>query len=406
MTSFSQLKLEGWRQFSKVEIDFDRQITILTGQNGCGKTTLLNILNRHFGWNLNFVSTPYIGKKKANRLWSDIFNPHKKNVNQELENENNVTNEIGSITYVDGKTCGIFTNLIVSSQYQLDYRDMQNVVGMHIPSHRPVATYNSIQNIPTDAKNATQEYQQFQQLLAQFYGGQRSENPGKIQKQSLISFAVFGEGNSAVTPNPDIRSMFEGFQDVLRKVMPTSLGFQRIEIRMPEVVLVTDTGDFSLDAMSGGINAIFSIAWQIYMFGYDKDNFVITIDEPENHLHPIMQRSLLPNLAAAFPRAKIIAATHSPFVVSSFPDANIYALFKNEDGVISKRLEEIDISGTPNEVLRDILDVDSNLPIWVEKIISDVIADVSTLPDAEKARNIMSKLKQLGIADAILEYRS
>src|SRR5665811_45544 len=54
--------------------------------------------------------------------------------------------------------------------------------------------------------------------------------------------------------------------------------------------------------------------------------------------------------------------------------------------------------------LREILDVDSNLPVWVEDIIAKVIEEADQLAPAEKAKLIMKQLDQLGIADAIAEY--
>ncbi|WP_051899938.1 AAA family ATPase [Neorhizobium galegae] len=351
---------------------------------------------------MNFISTPLSSKRSARRIWSDLY---RQEDSADVDETVNNQVRIGEIGYSNDTVCSLTTNTEVAAQYEIQFQGMQTVVGLHIPSHRPVASYTSVPHIPTDPRTATQEYQQFQQLLIQFYGGHRSDNPGKIQKQSLISFAVFGEGNSSVTPNLPIMHHYQKFQEVLRNVLPQSLGFKYIEIRMPEVVLVTDSGDFTLDAMSGGINAIFSIAWQIHMFAQDQLDFIVTIDEPETHLHPSMQRTLLPSLAKAFPQAKFIISTHSPFIVSSFPDANVYALVRNDRARVESILLDLrDLSGTPNEVLREILDVGSNLPVWVEEAVGKVIDDTANLPPEEKARAIMTQLERLGIANAIAEY--
>lgn len=402
MTRFKRLTINRWRQFSHVDIDLTSQVTILTGQNGCGKTTLLTLLGRHFGWNLQFVSTPYIGKRTAQRLWSDLYDYTLRDIEDREQN----ANKIGVIQYDNDLSCDLFVETITGAQYHPDYRNMQSVDGLHIPSHRPITSYNNVQNISTEPITSTQQYQQYQQLLVQAYGGARAENPGKIQKQSLISLALLGEGNSHVTPNAEMRRVFKGFQSVLKAVLPDSLGFQRLEIRMPEVVLVTDTGTFAIDAMSGGISAIFSMAWQIYMFGHDKAQFSITIDEPENHLHPSMQRTFLPKLAKAFPNCSIITASHSPFIVSSFAKANVVALLQDDERKItSQKLDLQDISGTPNEVLREILDVRSNLPVWVEERIEKVIARAKKKDESARAAYVMSHLEKLGIADAIVEYK-
>lgn len=402
MPNFSRIKVSGWRQFDAVDIDLSKQVTILTGQNGCGKTTILNLLSRHFGWNINFVSTPYVSKRTAKRIWSDLYNSN----NSDVDQFDNNTVSIGSIEYDNDVVSDLRTKSITGAQYNPEYANMCAVDGIHIPSHRPIATYTNVESIPTEPVTSAQHYQQYQALIAQYHNAGKSSNPGLVQKRSLISLALFGEGNSNVTPNPDMKKLYIDFQRVLRSMLPESIGFERIEIRMPEVVLVTKSGTFSLDAMSGGVNAIFSIAWQIYMFGYDKDSFVLTIDEPENHLHPNMQRTFIPKLATAFPNCRIIAATHSPLIVSSYAAANVVALMRNgTQRIISEQLDLKDISGTPNEVLREILDVRSNLPVWVESEIERLIRRSDSKPQEKRAKYIMDRLKKLGIADAIVEYK-
>jgi predicted ATP-binding protein involved in virulence len=73
MDQFKNLSLKGWRQFDAIDMNFEGQTTVLSGGNGCGKTTILNVLSRHFGWNMNFTATPFMGKKKRKKIYSDLF---------------------------------------------------------------------------------------------------------------------------------------------------------------------------------------------------------------------------------------------------------------------------------------------------------------------------------------------
>ncbi|MFX6036352.1 AAA family ATPase, partial [Acinetobacter baumannii] len=75
-------------------------------------------------------------------------------------------------------------------------------------------------------------------------------------------------------------------KDILKQILPADLGFKDLSVRIPDLVLETEKGDFLLDASSGGIMSIIDLAWQIFLYSHDKDEFVVTIDEPENHLHP------------------------------------------------------------------------------------------------------------------------
>lgn len=417
MSRFARLTLNDWRQFRSVDIDLTAQTTILTGANGCGKTSILTVLSKHFGWNLNFVSTPYLNKRTNKRLFREVFkmrrNPPKSVVTKIPEDmdddvpEEQGAHEVGSIIYEDGSACKLTSPAsgISSAQYQLQYGNMKSIVGMYIPSHRPATIYNAVSQIPADPKDNQQQYQEYQQLLLQTFGGANVRNPGGVMKQSLISLALFGYGNVAVAENSEYKMLFEEFQQILRQILPPRIGFQRLEIRMPDVVLITDSGQFSLDAMSGGINALFTIAWQIQMYGAGKPSCTVLIDEPENHLHPSMQRSLLPSLAKAFPRYNFVVATHSPFIVTSDPDANVFSLTHDEQRrILSSHLDSTDLAASPEKVLREVLEVPSTMPIWVETRLRDALmAFDGQVSDKAAVEALFSQLKTLGLNDALAD---
>jgi predicted ATPase len=51
---------------------------------------------------------------------------------------------------------------------------------------------------------------------------------------------------------------------------------------------------------------------------------IVLIDEPESHLHIALQREVMPYLAKRFHNVQFIIATHSPFVITSLPDATLF----------------------------------------------------------------------------------
>ena len=53
---------------------------------------------------------------------------------------------------------------------------------------------------------------------------------------------------------------------------------------------------------------------------------IVLIDEIELHLHPAWQRSIIPTLEATFPNIQFIATTHSPQVLSSLKQENVFVL--------------------------------------------------------------------------------
>ena len=219
-------------------------------------------------------------------------------------------------------------------------------------------------------------------------------------KEALISLATLGYGNQVVARNEDAVSTFEGFEKVLSRVLPGNLGFRKILIRMPEVVLDTSSGEFSFDAVSGGVSAIIDMSWQLHMASIVYPRFLVVIDEPENHLHPTLQKTLLPDFIEAFPSAQFIIATHNPFMVGSVSDSDVYVLDYNEEDpprVISTKLDLINKAASSNEILREVLGLRHTKPVWVEQRIDALIekygAHVLSDIDLRALRDDMKELK-------------
>lgn len=69
---------------------------------------------------------------------------------------------------------------------------------------------------------------------------------------------------------------------------------------------------------------------------------IVLIDEIDLHLHPTWQRELLSYLSERFPNTQFIATAHSPLVVQAAEDANIVLLRREGDHVvIENRAEQV-----------------------------------------------------------------
>ncbi|HIC8799980.1 AAA family ATPase [Aeromonas veronii] len=371
---FKKVEINHWRQFENIEMEFDDRVTIITGSNGAGKTTILSILGKNFGWNTRLLSTPTKDKESGlmrflTGKWDSLF--------PEREKHDSWV-EIGQIQYSNLKFSKVRIPKEAGSTYDFDFSEQQSVQGMHIPSHRPVFSYKEVQSIPTKPKNKEDYFNEYNANVVDKFTNTgewlKNISPNYLLKESLIGLATFGYGNSHVIANKEYAELFEGFQKILNVMLPVSLGFKHLEIRIPEVVLVTNSGDFSIDAASGGVASIIGMAWQIYMFSHGKDSYVITIDEPENHLHPSMQRELIPNLSKAFPNAQFVIATHSPFIIGSSKKSQVYALaYNDENRVFSRKLDMIDKSAGAAKVLREVLGVPVTVPVWVEDELTSIV---------------------------------
>jgi len=416
---FDHLKIVNWRQFKSVDIKFHPRMTIITGTNGAGKTTLMRLLAQHFGWQNSLLATPMKKKGKGFRYsitqkmlgrflspsdyWRDAGMPMGKKIG------------IGFIGYSDDTKTPLMVTENHQSSYGIEIPEMNLVYGLNIASHRPQQNYLPIDNIPVTALNAAEAYHAYStELTSRYNGDWTGSSPIKRMKEALIAMAMFGQGNEHIEGNYILEQSFRQFTSILRNILPPSIGFHEISIRIPDVVLVTRTGEFMIDSASGGLMSLIDLAWQIFLYSQDKKQFTVLLDEPENHLHPSMQRTLLIRLMAAFPGAQFIVATHSPFIVSSVKNSTVHVLrhvaddninfekfgFPSMSKVSSVKLDLDTRAATANEILRDVLGVPVTLPVWAEAEITAIASkfQIEQL-DATLLNKLRSELLNAGLGE-------
>ncbi len=392
---FRTLRINDWKQFQNIDIVFHERLTILTGANGSGKTTLLHLLAKHFGWEFSELATP--AKDEDNGTFNYIANLYRWT---KKEDDNNI---IGRIGYSDNSFADLIVPKANSVMYYIDIRNRKSFTGLNILSHRSVFKYQNIPSVSTQKRSRQEAYSIIQQdvmnEILSTGGTYREKSVNYHIKATLLSWAIGGEGNSFIEPDKELINWFRGFENVLRILMPKTIGFEKISIRNYEVVLVTKSGDFLLDAVSGGIAALIDLGWQIYNLANSSDEIVVLIDEVENHLHATMQRSVLPDLLAAFPNVQFIISTHSPLVVSSVKDSNVYAFrYNDENRVFSERLDLIHKARTATDILNEVLGVPFTMPIWAENALIDIVARYKTIELTSDSVDAMrNELQKLGL---------
>lgn len=392
---FKNLEINSWQQFERIDIDFSNKLTVLTGANGSGKTTILNILSKHSGWTMNSFATPKqdIGTKVIKyitRWWKGT-------------NKSNETT-IGKILYQNNTQANIVIPNQNNAQYQVSLQGQQTLKCFFIPSHRSIFKYQKVASIPTQKKTKQTAFSEvFNSTRQRFQvGAYNTDNNSFLMKSTLIGWAIQGYGNQAMAEDQELINNYEGFKTVLKRVLPKTLGFENFEIRDMEIVFICNNGEdeFLLETASGGISALIDIAWQIYMYAtVENREFTVIIDEVENHLHPTMQRNILPSLLNAFPNAKFIVSTHSPLIVGSVKESTTYALKYNDNNKIeSYKLDFQEQIKTASEILDEVLGVSFTMPIWVEEQLLFIVDKYTQKTmSQEDFSNLRIELKELGL---------
>lgn len=396
----SRVRLEGWNQFGRVDIEPDENLTILTGQNGSGKTTVLRLLSRHLGWGFDFMRTPL-------DEGDDFEFGFRVSLLQSMLGDGG--RDIGFFEFEDGQKITIqIPEDKDEPTFRHNFGKRADFQGVFIPSTRPEFDYSPVSNVPIESTDPGGMLREIEKKLKNLSQNKNlRDGVGSPIKEQLLGLGYRGDAGEIREPDSLARELFLGFEERLEEVLPDDLGFRSLEVRQSsEVVLETGSGDFSLEAVSGGISALITITWIVYLQEWVAEGeYYVLIDEPENHLHPEIQKSIMPSLVESFDNARFIVATHSPLVVGSVRDSTTFALAFDETGKVQS--EELDFEtqlGSANEVLEDVLGLDSTHPYWSDEVVLRLLDEhLGEELSAEDLRDLNESLEELGLSHRIDE---
>ena len=370
-----------------------------------------------------FLATPVNDKKTGASGFSlgtifARFNPFTKNGEKKEEKKKlNVQHDIGTIAYDSGSVAKLSIFDESALKYEVNLSDAEKIIGFKIASHRALPRYQEVQSLPVSGIKPKEAFEYFYtsqkhyQRGDQYYREGRTVcNPIAPMKETLIGFAAFGADNAHLKAVPELVGLYDKFEKLLSDLLPEEIGFQRLEVRSPEIVVVSRTGEFPIDSASGGLMSLIQTAWQIFLYTKAHgETAVVLIDEPENHLHPSLQRDFLGNLVMAFPNVQFIVATHSPFVITSVKESKVYALrysiFKEEtnesrSAVTAEEIDFVSKARTADKILDDVLGVSVTIPIWAER---DLIQIANNFERAalskESIDNLRAELRSAGLSE-------
>lgn len=123
--------------------------------------------------------------------------------------------------------------------------------------------------------------------------------------------------------------------------------------------------------------------------------FLLLLDEIDVHLHPAWQRRILPAVQRTFRNAQIIATTHSPFVVASADDAHTIVLTTDGRHATVEKTEKSQVGVSVQTVLRSLFDVKSEFDVETEKQLDEFRAAIRRVQQGEEeARANLEELTQ------------
>lgn len=357
----NQLTLKNYRRFADLnisfELDSDNKTTVFIGNNGAGKTAILDALVLNLSWLIARINREK-GKGKSIDdtdilngtssatvyLWLSynkcpftltVAGTRKGHSKQKIESQ---------LTEVS-KLADIFRQQLTDNSENaplplIVYYPVNRVV-VDIPLK--IRTRHNFEQID-GYDNALQQGVDFRRFFEWFRDREDAENEFKVAATDHIKELFLQQNlsleilHSASTPDKQLESVRRAIQTF----MPD---FDNLHVeRKPRLRMVVNKNGKKLDVaqLSQGEKSLMSlvgdIARRLAMMNPALENplegeGIVLIDEIDMHLHPTWQRSVIGNLNKTFPNCQFILTTHSPIVISEMPNLLVYAL---DNGEITK----------------------------------------------------------------------
>ena len=361
-------------------------LIVLAGVNGSGKTTILEAIKHFF----NNANVNYSNLEKSNVNLAIFFEDFEKNNIEEAEkSSDNFKHALWDF----------FSSLQSYDYYRKnnnDYYKNQIAKRFDIP---PKIIY-----VP--AENKFEEIQTYSTTLSKEYEFINTINSNVIRDiPSYIAtrrnyLATIEEDLTMKEVTNKVVNEINGIFDILELDVKLK-GFSKDEKTMP--IFENSAGEeFDINDLSSGEKQLFLRTLSIKML--EPKNSIILIDEPELSLHPKWQQRIIEVYKKIGENNQIIVATHSPHILGSVSNENIFILYRNENGKIeAKTGDELYSSyGQPvDRVLKDIMGLKSVRTPKIDRDIQELrkLVDENKYETDEFKKKYNNLLEILGNTD-------
>lgn len=394
-----RLHLHNFRCFEELTVDFDKQLTVIIGDNGAGKTAILDAIAIGFGRYL--TKLPGIVGRTTKEIDLSIGVGEKRAPLLMLAWE--ATDREGHA-------------IVWSSLRRRDAAVSGKMVRELLPEHQVELAqrgHKAIDEYTLNLVQAQAEQRAFFLPVIAYYGTNRVIHEEVQRRRGFKkNFSRFDALSGALEPDSRFRSAFEWFnamEDIERReretrrdfdfkhpeletvrtaivrMLPKGFSHPRTEIRPLRFVIdhLTPNGiihTLRISQLSDGYRVILGLVMdlarrmaqansQMLPDGMQIMNpldlpAIALIDEVDLHLHPSWQQHVLTDLTKTFRNTQFIVTTHSAQVLSTVKRENIRVIGQNSSGKLVAVPPLAMTYGEPSgDVLQSVMLVDPQPPV-------------------------------------------
>jgi WD40 repeat protein/energy-coupling factor transporter ATP-binding protein EcfA2 len=312
-------RFENIGPFDDLLIEFKSSWTILLGNNGVGKSTMLRAL-----------ALAIVGKDAGNAAAEGMLGQMR--IDGQMRTDGIITvrtaNETYRVTIRRNLEGGIDVEWPIIRALE---RERILILGFP-PMRSGTRTSNSTVSLE-DVKVPTSDD------LLPLIQGTVDLRLNRL-KEWILGLRIRGEKDQTARPIPeDLFKRLRGFLEGATIDFSDLTGSADLNPnRLRGVMVKTIDGEIPIEQISQGMTSLVSwigVLWQRLreVYGPNSENRVaiVLMDEIDAHMHPLWQQLLVTELQRVFPHVQFIATTHSPLIVAGRSKEEVVVCTRNEE---------------------------------------------------------------------------
>ena len=340
------VEIENYRAIEKLKLSLDPSLTVLHGDNGYGKTSVLSAIA--VGLGDEAMLGPFL----------DVFIYF-----CEEDWREGAGNPLVSLTSMDGKACerpgtrSVVKRKKAEEEMSVHRENLEEalVEDSHADNKdMPIGALYGTDRTVSDVPESVVSPRQFQlPRRVPRLDALKGALSARTDFEDLFTWFYFKE-------DEELREQKER-RDFDYQLKEVSAVRQAISSMLPEVsdprtesnpprFVVSQKSEqgqvekLSLDQLSGGYRIVLALAADLarrmvqgnpHLDDPLESEAVVLIDEVELHLHPKWQQRILDDLQRTFPNAQFIVSTHSPQVLTTVEPQRIVELSREDDRIVA-----------------------------------------------------------------------
>lgn len=338
-----KISLENFKCFEKADVELQKQLTLIVGANGAGKTSLLESI----AIAMSTMFTAFDGTKS---LTIDKENAHLKayKIGSTDDVQPQFPVRISAWAEMDKGMEIYWERALNTPKGKMTIKDAKQILDVAANYQKRLQKGDTSLILPVIAYYGTGRLWDYHREKAMDVFEKNTRTNGYIDSMSgtaniklmmnwflKMTVQKYQNQENGYGPVPELEAVFSAMEQCYNRITGSNDSKIQYNIGTKEIdVAYTDSHGMRMriplnqlsDGYKSTISLVADIAYRMAVLNPQclgdvctKTDGIILIDEVDLHLHPAWQKQIIKDLTEIFPKVQFVVSTHAPEVINSVP---------------------------------------------------------------------------------------